>query len=117
MGVTSLIFIQLNINKNITMETLLERATTAGFTIAEPFEMSELVNQLNELAYEHEACASQFRGWLVGNNIPFTEEFGCIEDGIVYEDGIFILDEYPNFGFSFEDDNYGEYSGLQHWDL
>lgn len=72
----------------------------------------ELVRQLNSLAIEHNACAAQFRGWLIGNNIPFTEEFGCVEDGIVYEDGDFILDAHPEFGFNFEDANEGEFFAI-----
>jgi hypothetical protein len=99
MGVTSPTFIQLNINKNIMMN------------------IPELVDELNNLAYEHNACAAQFRGWLVGNDIPFTEEFGCVEDGEVYEDGDFILDAHPEFGFNFEDANEGEFFTIKQFEV
>lgn len=100
------------------MKSLLESAIEAGFEISnEPFVMPPLVKQLYELALEHNACSAQFRGWLVGNEVPFTEEFGSVEDGIIYNFGHFILDEYPEFGFSFEDVNDGEIIGLTHWYL
>ena len=100
------------------METLLERVTAAGFEISEKsFETPELVEELFKLALEHDICAAGFRGWLVGNELPFTEEFGSVEDGIEYHFGDFILDEYPNFGFTFESENEGEIAGLTHWEL
>ncbi len=100
------------------METLLERATAAGFEISEKsFETPELVEELFKLALEHDICAAGFRGWLVGNELPFTEEFGSVEDGIEYHFGDFILDEYPNFGFTFESENEGKIGGLTHWDF
>jgi hypothetical protein len=100
------------------METLLERATAAGFEVSNnPVETPELVEALLDLALEHNICAAGFRGWLIGNELNFTEEFGSVEDGIEYHFGDFILDEYPNFGFSFEDANDGVIIGLTYWDL
>ena len=69
----------------------------------------ELVNQLHSLCYENNPIAAQFRGWLVGNDVPFTEEFED-NDGV-----IFILDEYPTYGFTFESENEGLMCGLVNW--
>jgi hypothetical protein len=110
---------QLNINKNIIMETLLERATALGLKVSsEPIVLPELVKELNRLALEHNICAAGFRGWLIGNDIPFTEEFEFIdEDGDIHEDGHFILDEFPQYGFNFEDCNDGHYFALEVFEI
>lgn len=72
----------------------------------------ELVEQLNSLAHEHNACAAQFRGWLIGNDIPFSEYFECIDEG-----GDFILDAHPEFGFNFDDANNGEFFAIKRFEV